>query len=441
MAKPRGMYLRNGIWHARKDVPKPLREIIGKTSLQKTLGTSDLATAKIRFHGVMQGFEATIADAWRTLKQEPRASEQPKPFVVEVKYPDWLNASDFPPVDLRTPDQKIADMLIKANLLPEKKDPIQMSTVFEQWKAEKQPQMNTAAEYQRSLQVFMEVCGTQPVADYTKEHARKWKDRVVAIPDLAHSTREKWFGAIRTLFRFADRQDYLIVDPFAKITLERPNRVKASRREGWDIEDLQKLFASPVFTEGHRPKAAAGEGAYWIPVLALYHGFRLGELCQLRRTDLIPKNGIPCLEVRPSDEDDEGPAKSVKNEESIRRVPLHHTVIKLGFLDYTKTLKGEQMFPLIRPDTRGRWSGYYSKWFGRYRRSIGLDRRWIDFHSFRHSWKTAARAAKIPPEYHNEITGHDDQSIGSTYGNVPIPELKEELDKVRFDVSIPKWSP
>ena len=436
MAKPKGMFLRGSTWWARKDVPQPLVEIVGKTSLQRTLETSDLVTAKIRFHSVMAQYEQTIADAWRVFRQEPHAPEQPNPTTFKIDLPDWAAAL---PMDLRSSDQKITDLLRKANLLPEAKAPVALSAIFEQWKVEKQPTMNTAAEYQRSMELFIEVCGVHPVAEYTKEHARKWKDHVIAMADLAHSTKEKWFGSIRTLFRFADRHDGLTTDPFAKVTLERPNRAKESRREDWDIDELKTLFASPVFTERARPEAGAGEAAYWIPVLGLYHGFRLGELCQLRRTDLITKDGVPCLRIRPSEEDENGAERTVKTKESIRTVPLHKEVIRLGFLDYFATLKGEQMFPKIKPDTRGRWSGHFSKWFGRYRRSIGLDNRWTDFHSLRHGWKSAARGAGMPEEHHDEITGHDSGSVGRTYGSIPVGILKKGLDKVRFNVTIPKW--
>ncbi len=318
MSKPKGMFLRGSTWWARKDVPKPLVEIVGKTSLQRTLETGDLATAKVRFHGVMAQFEAIIADSWRVYRQEPAAPEPAKPIIIEVQpLPGW------PLPDLRSADQKIGDMLRKANLLPEAKAPVALSAIFEQWKVEKQPTQNTAAEYERSMELFIEVCGSRPVAEYAKEHARKWKDHVVAMPDLAHSTREKWFGSIRTLFRFADRVDKLNADPFLKVTLERPNRAKESQREEWDTDELKKLFASPVYTKRARPEAGAGEAAYWIPVLALYHGFRLGELCQLRRIDLITKDGVPCLRIRPNPEDDHGPERSVKTKESVRTVPLH----------------------------------------------------------------------------------------------------------------------
>ena len=71
MAIPKGMYLRGSMWWARKDVPKPLVEIVGRTSLKESLKTGDVAVARVRFHPVMARFEKEIADAWRTLKQEP----------------------------------------------------------------------------------------------------------------------------------------------------------------------------------------------------------------------------------------------------------------------------------------------------------------------------------------------------------------------------------
>lgn len=209
-----------------------------------------------------------------------------------------------------------------------------------------------------------------------------------------------------------------------------------NRRQEWEPEDLQTWFSSPIYAKGYRPKGGMGEAAYWLPRLGLYHGFRLGEMCQLRRTDLIVKQKIDCLIIRPSDEDDDGPERTVKTAESERIVPIHKDVVE-DFLAYADTIEGEQMFPLIRPDTRGRWSGHWSKWFGRYRRTIGLDKRWTDFHSFRHSWKAAA--THIPERASDEISGHEPGSVGRTYGSVPLPTLKAHIDTIRFDVVIPKW--
>lgn len=437
MAKPKGMFLRGSTWWARKDVPKEFREIVGQTSLQKTLGTSDLTLAKIVFHGVMQGFEATIERARRKLSGQPPLN----PYLVH------FDSGEIDPVHRLVheskPENQIRAMLEQAKLIPDQREARSLDDVFEQWKTERKPTANTIAEYERAKEMFVTLNGDLPIAEYTVAHAREWKQHVAAMTregkTLAHATLEKTFGAITTLFRFADRNDYLVVNPFAKITLEKPKRARVNQRQDWDREELKKLFASPVYAEGKRFKAAGGEAAYWLPVLALYHGFRAGELCQLDKADLVQRDGTWCLRIRPSGDEDEEDAKSVKTTESVRIVPLHRRVIELGFHDYVKTLKGTKMFPMIKPDSRGRWSGDYSKWFGRYRRSIGLDQRWTDFHSFRHTWKTSARGAELPEEYHDEISGHDSASVGRSYGRIPIPVLKRALDRVRFDVTIPRW--
>jgi integrase len=435
MAKSKGMFLRGSTWWARKDVPKELREIIGKTSLQKTLDTSDFEVAKIRFHGVMAQFEAIIARARKQLAGQPIDM-----IVIDID-PKW--SENLRRLYEMQPQNQMRTMLEQAKAIPVQKDARSLDQVFDEWKAERKPTPNTIAEYERAKGLFVELNGNLPIAKYTVEHARKWKQYVAAMTGpngqgLAHATLEKNFGAITTLFRFADRNDYLGANPFAKIVLEKPKRAKVNHRQEWDRAELKKLFASPVYTERKRFQAAGGEAAYWLPVLGLYHGFRAGELCQLDRADLVQRDGVWCLRIRPSHED-EADAKSVKTAESVRTVPLHKRVIELGFLEYERSLKGTKLFPLIQPDSRGRWSGDYSKWFGRYRRSIGLDQRWTDFHSFRHTWKSAARGAEMPEDYHDEISGHDNASVGRSYGRYPVRVLKRALDKVRFDVTIPKW--
>jgi integrase len=154
---------------------------------------------------------------------------------------------------------------------------------------------------------------------------------------------------------------------------------------------------------------------------------------------VIELSGVWCLSIRPSTDDDDGIAKSVKTAKSIRVVPIHSAVIRLGFLEYVKSIKSKKLFPHITLDRRGSWSENFSKWFGKYRKRIGLAGRWRDFHSFRHGWKTAARSAGIPKEIHDQITGHEGADAGSGYGDVPILTLKGELEKISFDLKIPKW--
>jgi hypothetical protein len=53
-------------------------------------------------------------------------------------------------------------------------------------------------------------------------------------------------------------------------------------------------------------------------------------------------------------------------------------------------------------------------------------------HSFRHGWKTAARAV-MPEEHHDAITGHTNGSVGRSYGSgVPLRVLADSMAKVRY---------
>jgi hypothetical protein len=77
MALPRGMYPhpKTGVFWVRKDVPKELQGLIGKTSLKQTLGTKNADAARSQFHDVMKQFEDRIAAAKKSL-----ANGTPMPF-------------------------------------------------------------------------------------------------------------------------------------------------------------------------------------------------------------------------------------------------------------------------------------------------------------------------------------------------------------------------
>jgi hypothetical protein len=124
---PKGMRLRGSIWWARKDVPANLRSIVGVTSLQRTLGTSDLREAIIRFHGVMGEFERTINEARKKLRGE----------VPDVDEPLVITPMGYDGKPIR----------IRRSTKPSKS----MEAIFDQWMFEKKPTPNTEAEYRKAM--------------------------------------------------------------------------------------------------------------------------------------------------------------------------------------------------------------------------------------------------------------------------------------------------
>src|SRR5205823_4616345 len=99
-----------------------------------------------------------------------------------------------------------------------------------------------------------------------------------------------------------------------------------SDRDTFEIAELQTLFSCPVFTEGERPKGGQGEAAFWLPLLALFTGARLGELAGLTADDVRveQQSRIPALYIRERTER----GRRLKTSASERVVPVHRELIR-----------------------------------------------------------------------------------------------------------------
>lgn len=97
-------------------------------------------------------------------------------------------------------------------------------------------------------------------------------------------------------------------------------------------------------------------------------------------------------------------------------------------MDYVASLpKDGRLFPDLKPVA-------YSKRFGRLLLRVGLDDPNLVFHSFRHTFKDACRAAGIAEEVHDRLTGHAGAGgIGRRYGEgVPLKVLAEAVQKISY---------
>ncbi len=212
-------------------------------------------------------------------------------------------------------------------------------------------------------------------------------------------------------------------------------KVAAKNRVSFDRDALIALFSGPVHASGARPKGGGGEAAFWLPILAVATGARLEELAQLRVTDIDCRSvpGACILDILTRD--DEG---RVKSDSSRRRVPLHPIVVDhLAFSAYLDTLpRTGMLFPNLKAPVGGHnRSGNWSKWFGRYRRTIPetAGPKTV-FHSLRHTFKDLCREALIQQEVHDRLTGHAPQNVGGTYGmGHPDAVLFTEISKLNLE--------
>ena len=74
------------------------------------------------------------------------------------------------------------------------------------------------------------------------------------------------------------------------------------------------------------------------------------------------------------------------------------------------------LFPEISPEAPS-GAKAWSKWFGRYLSSVGLTDTDKVFHSLRHNFKDALRAAKVPEDMNDALLGQGRlSSVGRGYG-------------------------
>ena len=305
---------------------------------------------------------------------------------------------------------------------------------YEGWKKSANPSPATVREFKYAIDRFIEMHGDIPVAKITRGQVRQFREalqemptrrsgslRRATLPELiewaknhpearktSNATVNKLLGGVQAVSVWA-RDNGLISDdlrwsdPFANMRLPE----EAPGREPWSTEDLRLLFSSRVFTEGSRPTGGAGEAAFWLPLLGLFTGARLGELAPLTAADVTMDEQSQVWMITIREDAEQG--RRLKTASSARVVPVHPELVRVGFLRFVDDAKPERgkdarLFPLLTPGPKGGFAEAWSKWFGRYVSTLG--NKASVFHSFRHGFKDALRAGGVGEDVNDALTGH-----------------------------------
>jgi integrase len=170
------------------------------------------------------------------------------------------------------------------------------------------------------------------------------------------------------------------------------------KRLPWTMAQLSALFLSPIWsgtrsrredrTRRHEVGPQIHRDAYWwLPPAALWTGTRLEEIAQVHHEDLqFDRDRIPYLKIHKEGE------RQLKNDNSIRNVPIHPFLVELGFLDLFKPkAKGRVFSELKRHGRPPKCGGLYTGHFTDYRKAVELYEELRDFHSLRHTFITQMR--------------------------------------------------
>lgn len=292
-------------------------------------------------------------------------------------------------------------------------------------------------EFEVTANSFDEVIGL-PVNQLTRADVATYRDHLLR-QGLKPSTVVKRLGHLSAML-----QTYVDAGRLEHNVARRmrvPRSDTSMSRLPFATEHLTAIFGSHVYATRRRYRGGGGEAAAWVPALALATGARLEELCQLRVGDVRLDATLGAL----LDISGDGVSTRVKTLGSNRVIPLHTELVRIGFLKYVAQCRDrgqDWLFADLHADRFGHRSGNFGKWFGRYLRDpdgCGIGDARLVFHSFRHSFKTLCRLARIPEDVHDSLTGHVSVggAVGRRYGVIPLEVLVDAVRSISLPIELP----
>ena len=286
----------------------------------------------------------------------------------------------------------------------------------------------------------------------TLREAAKAHESKEGSPAQRFGEASKNLAVLREIFEFALDKEWLDRNPVERVKISKPARPERysdgeNGYEPFTIEELQIIFSQPLYTgckdDGNGVNRVGPNhprrSRFWLPLVSLFSGMRAQEILQLERTDIQRADGIFSITVTDrihGSYPDGEYTKRLKAKNSVRCIPVHRELERLGFLEYVTNCKDERLFPDVALGKASKMSDQFTKKFKTFMKPTGVSvpRRKV-FHSFRNTFNDGLRAADVHIEIREQIMGWVDYSrMDSRYGKGHlIQKLKQDVDKVKFD--------
>ncbi len=337
-------------------------------------------------------------------------------------------------------------------------------------KASSASQMTVTETMNRgTFKLFEEFFGDRQVHLYTTEDAADFRSKLQQIPSAwkrQQRTRDLTFDQVikldlpklepgtvhdglvrmKSLFNFAVNREFTDRNIFNSITLVKPPRKK---RKPFTTEELHILFEQSNF---ERLQKEGYPSHYFAPLLTAYGGMRRGEVFFLTANDVYNYHDICWVfdineEIGKDADDDDNDIddrlfiKKVKNNVSIRMVPVHDDLIKYGFLEFvaerSKDRNDPRLFkeyPIRKGQAGHKFTEVFGSWIRESAERLGTEKRGDMFpkfrgiHAFRHLFIRESRERRVDENASRRLAGHSIRTdIHDGYGGDISEELEREL--------------
>ena len=351
---------------------------------------------------------------------------------------------------------------------------------FIQFWSRRENKPKTVQIYKSTIEHFIDIIGDIPIDAITSKTIFEYKEKYLKIPVRSkqdpryagktageilkmNPSSDEGFQSrgmhtlnqsIRRLSTFANwccGNTSMTQNPFANATEK--NLKKTVTDKNWSDEEVSRLFepkvylSSTIYFRGNQPNRHCN---FLVPLIMLFTGARVNEVCQLHISD------VQRVRDREKDEyfwifdfnSDECECctteqrKSIKNKSSHRKIPVHPSLLEIGLIRYRNILqkRGEtRLFPKNNFQTKGGWSGSFSHWWNvTYLPKLGLKNlknRKTDTHTFRHTCLNKMKQNGTEEGLAMEYAGHHHSNMTfTTYSDRYDPSILKDriLDKIHY---------
>lgn len=364
--------------------------------------------------------------------------------------------ADVPPEQAK---RQAAHDVVERNLLAEAAQMPSISLAQAQDKyaeALKDKNEHTRKDYMRAVESFVEHIGPRtPIAVVKKEHVQGWKDSVKAHflqvatkkqesrvrqgklkpdpvaglpkPEVKPASVDKIITRAHAFMMWAQKERHFPRD--ADLPTEGMTMLTHSQRKrlpGYQFfhhDELQRIFAKDSYLALRTPHE------FWMPLLGLFTGARIGELSQLTLHDIRQdEDGHWIIGINDKE------FKKVKTDASRREIPLHPKLIELGFLDYLEDVRAavpesDRVFPYLRKDSKNGFADVPSESFGRYLDTLAIYADDKVFHSFRSTANQRLKKNGVQMSVRSQLIGHEREGTNeiSYAWDLPIADMKDMI--------------
>lgn len=265
--------------------------------------------------------------------------------------------------------------------------------------------------------------------------------------ERSNRTRNRHLSSLHAVCRWAEKNGKLAPNIKFELLFTVAANKKRSRheRQATSNNDVAALFALPVFIGCEPHSGGTGQRVlkarftpgdtivhdafYWVPLLLYYTGARREEVCKLSPHDVL-EGLVPSIKI------DFTEFGRLKNDHSVRLVPLHSELVRLGFLDFARECRDREydvLFPELRSTNNVQKFGdvYFKNVWHNLKTRAGLTGEATN-HGMRHRFATALKNKKVFSEFRRDVMGHAGHNINEErYSDVgPLLELKAIVDEL-----------